>query len=363
MNDNMKRFRPCLLPNEKSAEAPDWEERIPYPSEWLISNKLDGGRVELFADGTVKGRSLKPIASIHVNQMAEDLGLALQLHENTIIEAEFYSPNMNFAEIMHFFRSEDVTSNKTLDKYLKLWKKTGGHVENGWSFPGRTVEWVTTWHPCLKFYAFSMTNLTHAEHEPFHLRTLDLEQLIDMYTRQNGLLDLDLVYIKQNSFEHIDEMYQAYDQAIMDGCEGIVVTRKSAVYKYGRYTLNSNQVYKIKDDQHEYDGKILSVLEGTEARPGSERTVNELGRSKTSQLKGDRIPSGRAKGFEVLLDDGQIMTVSLNGYNHGELREMLQDHAEYSNLWIRFKAMAPVKVGGKPRGPAIFTKGNFRDAK
>jgi hypothetical protein len=56
-------------------------------------------------------RSLKPIPSEHIKAMTKDLSLLLQ-HEG-YVEAELYSPNMNFAEIMHFFRSEDVTSLKS----------------------------------------------------------------------------------------------------------------------------------------------------------------------------------------------------------------------------------------------------------
>jgi ATP-dependent DNA ligase len=370
-----------LLPNEKNgAPAPDWEQRIEHPSEWLISTKLDGGRVELFADGTCKGRSLKPIKSIHINRMAEDIALVMQAHPQTIIECEFFSPDMNFAEIMHFFRTEDVTSDKTVKKYTREWERThSGTIgiykgveypieditpemkEDGaiiWSFPGRTPEWATTWHDSLKFYAFSLINIyDNGKEETFEQRARWLHHTI----ADKGIEDL--IYVGQNEFNHIDELYQAYDQAIISGFEGLVVTRRDAIYKYGRYTLGSNQVYKIKDDNNIYDGKILEVLEGTEAREGAEKTINELGRSKTSQLQEDRVPSGRCKGFKVLLDDGQTMTVSLSGFNHAELRHLLKMPELYVDQWIKFKAMKPVKIGGKPRGPAIFTKGDIRDEK
>jgi hypothetical protein len=52
--------------------------------------------------------------SKYIKAMTKDLSLLLQ-HEG-YVEAELYSPNMNFAEIMHFFRSEDVTSLKSRKK-------------------------------------------------------------------------------------------------------------------------------------------------------------------------------------------------------------------------------------------------------
>ena len=358
----MKQFKPQLLPNNIAGQAPNWEARITHPIHWLYSNKLDGGRVELFANGKVLGRSLKPITSIHIQQMAKDTMDILQLHSDSIIEAEFFSEEMNFAEIMHFFRSEDVTSDSTLKKYLNLWKKTGGQAEKGWPFPGRSVEWLTTWHDSLKFYAFGIVN-AWTPHIPFSVRVLDLVRQVAKYTHAMGTLSPDLVMIQQNNFEHIDALYQAYDQSIIDGYEGLVLMHKDSSYKFGRHTLNDNLAFKIKEDNLEYDGKILEVEESTLAKEGSEKTINELGRSKTSQLKDDREPSGMAKGFLVLLDDGQTMSVSLTGFNHPERIDLLNNPEEYVGKWIKFTAMAPVKVGGRPRGPAHFTKGNVRDDK
>lgn len=380
---DIKAFKPMLLPNELTGVAPDWDARIKDPSEWLESDKLDGGRVELFGDGRILGRSLKEISSVHIQRMAKDIALIMQLRTECIIEAEFYSPNMNFAEIMHFFRTEDVTSAKKVKEYTGLWNVTKQgtigiykgkeypvedidvyQMEDGakvWPFPGRDLEWATTWHDDLKLYAFSYIDLDELD-SPFLARTNNLAFKILAYNAKLNGLEPDLIYIDQRSFSSIDELYQRYDQAIIGGAEGIVVTNKEAIYKMNRYSLKSNDVFKIKDDAHLWDAEILGVEEGTIAREGSEKTINELGRSKTSQLQEDREPSGMAKGFKVRLDDGQTMTVGLNGYDHDARRLLLEEEADYIGKWIRFKGMQPVKVGGLPRH-AIFTIGNFRDAK
>ena len=138
---------------------------------------------------------------------------------------------------------------------------------------------------------------------------------------------------------------------------------KDSTYKFGRHTLNAGQAFKIKEDNLKYDGQVLEVEESTVAREGSDRTTNELGRSVTSKLKEDRLPSGMAKGFKVLLDDGQTMSVSLTGFDHPERIALLENPRQYVGKWITFHAMAPVKVGGRPRGPAHYTKGNVRDSK
>lgn len=358
---NIKQFKPMLLPNEITGIAPDWEERIKNPSEWLYSKKLDGGRVELFGNGIVKGRSLKEIPNVFIQTMAKDISLLLQLRDECIIEAELYSEEMNFAEIMHFFRTEDVTSLETVKKYENLWKRSQGDPEKGWPFPGRDFKWATTWHDSLKFYAFSYIDLSK-EKESFEKRQNTLSAIIENYNNKLQGLEPNLVLIPQNDFSEIEELYQAFDQSIISGGEGIVITKKSTEYKMGRYTLNSNTVYKLKDDAYEWDGQILGVEEGTIAREGAEKTINELGRSKTSQLQEDRIPSGIAKGFRVRLDDGQELTVSLNGYNHDDRKQLLIEEDYYIGKWIRFKGMQPVKEGGLPRH-AIYSRGNIRDDK
>jgi hypothetical protein len=69
--------------------------------------------------------------------------------------------------------------------------------------------------------------------------------------------------------------------------------------------------YKIKEDNLQFDGVILSLEEGTEVIEGVDKKINELGRSVTSKLKEHRTPSGLCKGFKVLMDDGNELTVSL----------------------------------------------------
>jgi len=358
---NVKNFKPMLLPNELTGVIPNWDERIKTPAEWLYSHKLDGGRVELYANGTVKGRSLKEIPSVHIQAMAKDIMLILQLPEEHVIEAEFYSPDMNFAEIMHFFRSEDVTSDKSVAKYKKLWEKTLGDPKKGWEFQGRDWKWCTTWHASLKFFAFSFIDLTKPD-QIFKERYLTLRGLTQFYEREIHGYNTELVCISQETFSELDELFQAYDQAVISGAEGLVVTHKDTLYKLGRYTLNANTIFKIKDDAHEWDGQIIGVEEGTVAREGAEKTINELGRSKTSQLQEDRVSSGMAKGFKVRLDDGQELTVSLNGYNHEDRILLLTEESNYIGKWIRFKGMHPVKEGGLPRH-AIYSRGNIRDEK
>ena len=140
---------------------------------------------------------------------------------------------MTFSELMHFFKTEDVTSDHTITKYTKLWNKTKqGTVEifnkveypvgtfseeNSkkaikWHYPGRNVEWLTTWHDSLKFYAFDVVNINYLQVKAIRLEGLQAK--CDKYAKAMGDLSLDLVMINQVVIEHIDEMYKMYDKSI-----------------------------------------------------------------------------------------------------------------------------------------------------
>jgi hypothetical protein len=94
------KFSPQLLPNNPAGITPDLALLTPI-SDYMASDKADGGRRMRRRRISIR-RSLKPIPSEHIKAMTKDLSLLL--HEG-YVEAELYSPNMNFAEIMHFFRS------------------------------------------------------------------------------------------------------------------------------------------------------------------------------------------------------------------------------------------------------------------
>jgi hypothetical protein len=48
---------------------------------------------------------------------------------------------------------------------------------------------------------------------------------------------------------------------IISGYEGLVMMHKNSSYKMGRHSLNSGMAYKIKEDNLQFDGVILSLEE------------------------------------------------------------------------------------------------------
>ena len=359
------------MANNAIGESIDWEARIKNPEEWMLSHKLDGGRVEIPEEGIALSREMKIIKSSQVQGMAKYLRGSTDIEG--MLEAEFWSPGMTFSEIMHFFKTEDVTSPKTKAKYQKLWARTGqGNVailkgikyyvneltpeqlkkSIHWKYPGRTPEWLTTWHDSLKFYLFD-----HVYDE----ETRTKEQRYKNLRLHAPNLKESLI-IPQFVPQHIDAVFQAYDQAILDGGEGLVIMKRKSLYKRGRMTIKEAQGYKIKDDNQNFEGRITRVPEGTVAKEGTAKTINAFGRSKTSQLAEDREPSGMAKGFDVVMDDGRQLLVSFSDFKHEDRVWALRNPNVFIGRRIKFSGAPPVKIGGSPRH-AHFKKGDFLDDK
>ena len=334
---HLANWKPLLLANDTPGEIVNWDERLVDidQGQWILSEKADGGRVELVEDGRALSRELKEIQSSQVQFMAAELTDSLQ--HSGIIEAEFYAPNMTFSELMHFFKTADVTSESSVAKYTKLWEKTKGDPAKGWKYPGRSVEWLTTWHSELQFYVFDQV-WSDSDDRGKWQRYQDLKDLFKNAKPKYSKI------INQFEVTHIDQVHQAYDQSIINGGEGLVAFRKDALYKNGRLTLNQGDGYKIKDSNNDYEGIIIGVEEGTIVKDGVEKSVNNFGRSKTSQLKDDRIPSGMAKGFLVRMEDGRELTVSLNGYDHDARKVLLANPEHYIGEEITFSGMPPVSA-------------------
>lgn len=358
-------YKPQLLPNNKVGVDPDWQERIQDPEQWLYSAKADGARIALLSDGRIVGRSLKALPSVHVNRMGREVAALMEMGAQHIIEGEFYAHDMTFSEIMHFFKTEDVESKKSVDKYKKLWDKSdGGTNLDIWKYPGRDWQWLTTWHDELQFHLFDIAP-TNNPHACKWKRVKGLDAYVDKYFEalaRAGQTHSHIDVLVHQQLQSIDHMMQEYDRALDDGYEGLVVVHRNSPYKYGRHTLNAKQIFKLKEDKLQWDGVVIDVLESTIAREGAPKTVNELGRSVTSKLKEDRIPSGMAKGFLVRLPDGQTMTVSLKGYDHPDRIKLLENKQEAIGQHIRFTGMAPVKEGGCPRH-AHYERGNVTESK
>lgn len=349
----VKLTRPMLLANDEAGHIIDWTTRIKDPGNWMYSIKDDGVRIEMFNSGPALGRSLKPIASVFIQGMLDRFRKLYKW--NGVLEAEIYGEGLTLPETIHFTRCKNVEDPKYMKKWTALWKKTqmgtvtykktvkGEVVDAEWPFPGRTPEWLCTWPRDMHFQIFGCF--------PYSDPMATMEERYEYLKRVNIITDKTQPWkvVIQKELKSLAELDSEFGKTQLLDREGLVVMHRGASYKQGRVTLNDGIGYKYKETNIEFDCTILDVVEATVARPGAPKTINELGRSVTSKLAEDREKSGMAKGFYVLLSDGQKMTVSLNGYTHPMRKKLLENKSAFIGRVITCTGGKPVKLGGKPR--------------
>ena len=370
------KFKPNLFPNDKPGIFVDWEDRLhEHKGPVIVSIKHDGIHTLITEEGAFS-RELKKLPSVHLQHAAKQVW---KYYSNIIpdllcIQAEFIVTGCNLEEIKHFARSEDVMLPSTRRKYELLWKKTnqgtstypaqskGVIIQKSWPFPGRDLNWVTNSH--IELYDFKIFDML----SPELLKDSKIERYLK-YTHyfilHNEDADLSPIKTPYSSIIshtlHSKDIYsnvtKYFEKCVEDGFEGLMIQKPDAKYKFGRYTTKSELGFKMKPYE-QLSAVVLDVTEGTEALDGTERTIDNFGRSKTSQKQEDRQPSGRIDSLKVRMDDGRVFDVMLRGFNHSDRRELKVNPEKIVGKTIKFHAMAPTKQGGMPRH-AVYQKETY----
>jgi hypothetical protein len=333
-------FKPNLIPNEPkdgSFKQADRDHIINVRggvASYIVTQKKDGCRMEFGAGDTILTRALKPVKSKLVRQRFEKFQKTC-LDLNIIVEGEFYAHSMKFNEIFRFFAKEDVTDPKSIKELTNMKSKKPKAFQE--KYGGRDIEFLTKFHDELRLWIFDGIVLDMPELIGYQERMDEIKNRLAEYA------DPSILFTPELEVRSLDELYTEYDNSITEGFEGLVLTHKFHPYKNGRTTLKTGTLLKLKDDKKEFDGIVIDVEESTVAREGAEKKINELGRSVTSKLKADRIPSGMAKGFVVEYEGKGTFCVGLNGFDHDARRELLANKANYIGKHFRYTGMPPVK--------------------
>lgn len=384
MNNNkfvdLRNFKPDLIPNNKGNQNPvNIAARLGI-HEYMNTFKKDGVRMQAIK-GIIVGRSLKVSSSILVQRRFQPLAeLCEQL--NISLDGEFYAHGMRFLEINRFYKNEDVTRPKVRKQLEKdsrsfllfdavkgeeRWQEVKNKdtrnelisqgyktkLETDW--PGRSIEWLCTFHKDLKFHLFDGLVLDRPDLKGYEER---MNEIIFRLKNSGFSLNSLLVFPTFYRCKTKEELIELYEKALKFGYEGLVLTKKDHHYKFGRNTLVEGSILKMKDEENQWDGVVLDVVEGTQIKEGIERTRNELGQSVTSKCKDDREPSGMAKGFKVQFQNIGTFKVPLKGFTNEEKRELLENKEAYIGRHFVYEGMPPVK--DFPR--SVFFK-HWRDEK
>jgi DNA ligase-1 len=99
--------------------------------------------------------------------------------------------------------------------------------------------------------------------------------------------------IKILQHEHIsnmDDLLVYENRAVNEGYEGVILRHPNAPYKFGRSTVREGYLMKLKRFA-DSEAVVLEIIE--ELHNGNEATTNELGRTKRSSHKENKVGKGR----------------------------------------------------------------------
>lgn len=292
---NTKKFKPLLAPNKQLPIG-----QLPYP---LISTpKIDGIRM-IVKNGELFTRNLKPFVNEHISIRFKEL-VDYTKNNNIILDGELYSKTTTFANLSGIIRSFDKVLPEDLYYYM--------------------------------FDSIKDENFN----EVYRERLNHLFILYDL----NCIKKIPHIYVNNT-----EETKEAFDSALNDGFEGLILRNPVGIYKFGRATLKENIIYKLKPFET-YDAKIVDVIQATSVKESANKKINELGYSVTSKKKDDRELINKASAFLVTYNNLPLkVTIALTD---PEKEEIWLNKDAYIGKCIEFKGM---KIGSKdlPRHPVF----------
>jgi DNA ligase-1 len=317
----MKTFKPLLCPNNEIDL-----NTLTYPL--LASTKLDGCRL-LFKQGQIVTRSLKPLPNIQLNQKFEPLRKCSE-ENNFILDGEVFAPGIPFQFIVSCFMTEDYNAKQSIKKWTELCQEHDYFISRQEVFDK------------LKFYCFDC--IKDNPYVPFlHRKTIATNYIVEFP---------DIAFpVKQIEVNNVEEITTFFEQVLKEGYEGLIIRNPKAPYKYGRARVLENNAYKLKP-WVTIDSKIIGFIQATQVNEDAEKTVNELGRSRTSKRQEDRHTINKAQAFVVDFN-GKELSVPISMPD--AKKEYIWIHQdEYLGKYVEYKFMTiGMKKDGLPRIPKM----------
>jgi len=194
--------------------------------EYYASRKYDGVLCAI-RDGELLSSSLKPLPNVRLREYFKEL---LEFSKTGItLTGEMYSHKLTFQEIISVVMTQDKP------------------VPESFAFH------------C--FDALKNDNIS----EPFKERLKHIPE-------NHKLVKVEQILINTGEAYKFMELFNKY---LEDGYEGLIIKNINGEFKCGRTTLNEGTGFKFKPYETQ-DAQIIDVIQATEAREGSEKTINEM---------------------------------------------------------------------------------------
>lgn len=286
-----------MKPFKPMLASPFDEALLKFPV--LASPKLDGVRA-IVRDGVVLSRALKPIPNKWVQQ--------------------------RFSHLEHF-DGELIVGASNHPDVLRTTTSGVMRVEG---------------EPDVSFHVF--------DHVENHAR---------LYTTRYGLLQSDhqnnVFVVPQEEIGSLFELNAFERDILAQGWEGVMLRRFDAPYKFGRSTAREGYLLKVKrfhDDEFEIVGFEEEMFNANEA------TTSELGRTKRSSHKANKVPKGRLGA--LVLKYGDTTFNCGTGFNDAERENIWAERERYLGLFAKIKYFAH-GIKDVPKLPSFLGIRDVRD--
>lgn len=281
------------------------EEAHPTTFPKLASLKLDGIRV-CKPNGKTCTKSGKPLPNLHIRKFIEDHvpdGFDME-----VISGDPFAP----------------------DCYKKTYSAA------------MTIEGT----PDFTLYVFDMcNNLTD-------YALTRLETVRALHLKASPEAQANIVIVGQTMITSQEQLDEFYATAIALGAEGVILKDPLGLYLYGKSTPKRQTQLKLKQDE-DAECVILSVFEGQTNENAAFK--NEVGETKRSTHKENKVGNGRAGGFVCkMVEDTSDLTfrVAPGNFTHGELKAIweqeLKTPGHLTGRFLKYRSLG-YGVDKRPR--------------
>ena len=286
-----------MKPFKPMLASPFDESLLKFPV--LASPKLDGVRA-IVRDGVVLSRALKPIPNKWVQQ--------------------------RFSHLEHF-DGELIVGKSNHPDVLRTTTSGVMRVEG---------------EPDVSFHVF--------DHVKDKYQTYKARYSLLKSDHQNNVF-----VVPQQEVVNFFELNAFERDILAQGWEGVMLRRFDAPYKFGRSTAREGYLLKVKrfhDDEFEIVGFEEEMFNANEA------TTSELGRTKRSSHKANKVPKGRLGA--LVLKYGNTTFNCGTGFNDAERENIWAERERYLGQFAKIKYFAH-GIKDVPKLPSFLGIRDVRD--
>lgn len=286
-----------MKPFKPMLASPFDEALLKFPV--LASPKLDGVRA-IVRDGVVLSRALKPIPNKWVQQ--------------------------RFSHLEHF-DGELIVGKSNHPDVLRTTTSGVMRVEG---------------EPDVSFHVF--------DHVENHARLYKAR-----YSFLEEDTEINVFVVPQEEIGSLFELNAFERDILAQGWEGVMLRRPDAPYKFGRSTAREGYLLKVKrfhDDEFEIVGFEEEMFNANEA------TTSELGRTKRSSHKANKVPKGRLGA--LVLKYGDTTFNCGTGFNDAERENIWAERERYLGQFAKIKYFAH-GIKDVPKLPSFLGVRDVRD--